>query len=874
MPETKNQDNPPKNTGEKPFDEKKLYFSFLPERFGLFSGSLMRLLFSRIGLSPEQAETIRHLPEDAIIVYCVKHRTLFELLFYNIRYKKENLPHTHFTFGFGGVFTQPVFRVISTIWRKIRYFFKTFSFPDPYRDGTYRQALLNGAAAMLPLIGERAFTHRFIKAKPDPIQFLVELQASINRPVYIVPHVMFFSHTAQHSRMTVVDILFGTKEKPKLIRRLFTLLQKPKSVFVEIGDPVHVADFVRRHPVNQYAGDHQAVFLRQDLILRINRIRQSITGPLLKTKIELKESILTSSPLREYMDHYSKTRNTSIYKTHRKADGYLDEIAANYNNKMIAVYSPILTFIFHTMYEGVSVNQDMIGRLKAMSRKAPLILIPCHKSHIDYLILSYLLYHNNMPCPHVAAGRNLSFWPMGPLFRAGGAFFLRRTFKGALLYAKVFSSYVHKLLEEGYNVEYFIEGGRSRTGKLLMPKMGLMNILFSALINGACEDLILVPIFLGYDQVLEEDAYLHELEGGKKEPESVSQIIRARKFLKKRYGKIYIRFHEPISVQDYVAKTGNTIEALSPRDQNEMVNDLSFRVVSAIDRITVVTPHALVASSILNCAKTRFSFESLWENIQTYMNFLTFQGATLTDTLVMDAFGAVRHVTETYLSRKFILQISGDEKNVDLTEAQFQVNIGKRPILNYYTNTCASQFMAPAVGALSILKKDAFQFCSSDLYEDFEFLTEFLRFEFCFDPDHNREYHVRKSIKAFIDQAILMPHPTMPDTYNITSAGLRKLILFAGFLTTYLESYWIVLQYILKTESITENAKEHLKRIMALGGKMFRKEMVERKESLSGMNFKNGLTYFKSHGIKGAKDRERIEFYLETIKTYLKFAPR
>ncbi|MCJ7830257.1 MAG: glycerol-3-phosphate acyltransferase, partial [Desulfobacterales bacterium] len=205
----------------------------------------------------------------------------------------------------------------------------------------------------------------------------------------------------------------------------------------------------------------------------------------------------------------------------------------------------MVRWVIKSMFDGVMVNDEMLARLKTMSLRGPLILVPCHKSHMDYLILSYVLYQNNLPCPLVAAGTNLSFWPIGPLFRGGGAFFIRRSFRGAVLYSKVFTEYIEKLLEEGFNIEFFIEGGRSRTGKLIMPKLGLLSILLNGMKSGACEDLIFAPIYIGYDQVLEDSAYLEELEGGQKKPESFWQGLKARKFLKKRYGKIYLQFQEP-----------------------------------------------------------------------------------------------------------------------------------------------------------------------------------------------------------------------------------------------------------------------------------------------------------------------------------------
>jgi glycerol-3-phosphate O-acyltransferase len=288
------------------------------------------------------------------------------------------------------------------------------------------------------------------------------------------------------------------------------------------------------------------------------------------------------------------------------------------------------------MFDGTIVNNEILNRAKAMALKGPLIFIPSHKSHIDYLILSYLLYNNNMPCPHVAAGKNLSFWPIGPLFRAGGAFFLRRSFRGAALYAKVFAEYIHKLLEEGFNIELFIEGGRSRTGKLLMPKLGLLSILINAYRSGACDDMILVPTYIGYDRILEEKSYLHELEGGKKESESLFQVIRARKFLKKRYGKIYIQFHEPISMHNLLVERGTPIADMKPKEQNALVRDLGYQITNAINRVTVVTPHALVAGAMLNSSKNRFVYDRLQWTIDTYLTYLGTTRAQLSDSFLID----------------------------------------------------------------------------------------------------------------------------------------------------------------------------------------------------------------------------------------------
>jgi glycerol-3-phosphate O-acyltransferase len=569
------------------------------------------------------------------------------------------------------------------------------------------------------------------------------------------------------------------------------------------------------------------------------------------------------------MDTYSKNRNIPIHEVRKKADGYIDEIAAGYNPAYIKFFSAIVGWILRSMFDGVAVNNNALGKVKRLALKGPLVLIPCHKSHIDYLILSYLLYHNNMPVPLVAAGKNLSFWPMGPLFRSGGAFFIRRSFRGAVLYSKVFAEYIHKLLQEGYNIEQFIEGGRSRTGKLLMPKLGLLSIILNAFKNGACEDMIIVPIYIGYDRVLEEKSYLQELEGGKKEPETLKGVIKARKFLARRYGKIYIQFSDPLSMNELLDNLGTPLNQMKPKEQNALCRNLGYRIINAINQSAVVTAYGLVASAILNCDRERFSYDQIMSIVETYIRHLDTQDAKLADTLILDQVHAVEQALDAFVQRKFIEPVSKD-KSIPHHERNYLVNAAKRPSLEYYKNNCIAFFIPAAFTALSILEKDAFQFSAAELHADYRFLQNFFKFEFAYDLDQSPEFKVRKSIKAFIDDAILMPHQTIPDTYNVTSSGFRKLRLFSIFLKTYFESYWIVLSFLQNNSKNSIKAKDRLKKILSNGNRMYKRHEIVLPEALSKVSFQNAVDYFASKGVKGSDDSEEIKFYAEAIQKSLK----
>jgi glycerol-3-phosphate O-acyltransferase len=840
----------------------------LPTHTGWVSTWLRRRFFSGIVIKPDQLEVVRQLPKDALLVYATKYKSKFDFLFYHSRYGQLRLPTPEIGLGYTVWVWQPLMRIFRILLAGLEHLMEAHKPRDPYRSGHIRAQLENGKAAFVSLVEDKGFYRRFVKSKDDPIQYLLSIQKEMQRPIFIVPHLMFFGKRPLPSIPSLTDLLFGSEQHPGRLRRLVTLFRSPGKVFVELSEPLDLKRFIE-HPDNLGRSlEYQSLRLRRQLLRQFNRHRQTITGPVLKTSEELKESILAGDRLRAFMEQYAQNRKEPIYKVRKEAAGYLDEIAAAYKPLMIRVLDVIVGWITSTMFDGAVVDEKGLARLKAMSQRGPLVLIPCHKSHIDYLILSYVLYHHNMPCPQIAAGKNLSFWPLGPIFRAGGAFFIRRTFRGAVLYSRVFGEYIHKLLEEGYNIEQFIEGGRSRTGKLLIPKLGLLSILINAYKNGACEDMIMAPVYIGYDRVIEEQAYLHEMEGGKKEPENFKQVVRARKFLKKRYGKIYINFSAPISMNELLESYPSSLADMPAKDQNTLIRNLGWRVINAIDRVTVVTPHSLVAAAILNAPGQRFTLADILAIVDAYIHVLVSQKAHLADTLAFDQAHAVRHAFDTFIQRKFIERVSED-KEAPYEEAVFATVENKRTLLEYYKNNSIGYFVPAILVAMAILERDAFQFTAADLHTHYAFIQDFFKYEFAFNIDRGNEYFVRKVIKTFIDDAILMPHQSLPDTYNLTSAGYRKVKLFADYLKPYFEAYWVVLGYFKRYARNAMDSKERLKKIQSMGNRMYKRKEIERPEALLKINFNNGIEFFTTHKVKGSEDEAQLAHYENLIQRQL-----
>ncbi|MCD6223980.1 MAG: hypothetical protein J7K32_00400, partial [Deltaproteobacteria bacterium] len=307
------------------------YLCAIPERTGFLSSLALKLFFSGIKIDKDQYSVLRKIPENSIVVYVNKYKSYFEYLFYYTRYKQAGLRFPAIGFGYKVIIWQPVNRLFKIILAFIDYLLHEKAFPNPYKSGYIKDELVNGRSALLSLVEKKGFYKRFVKAKSDPVHYLIEMQVSIDRPIYLVPQLIFFSKKPPKSHPTFLDILFGTKEKPGKIRRLAAMLNNKNRPFVEISEPVNLNSFIKLTENRDLSIDQMAILLRRQLMRRINRHRQSITGPVQKSKQELKESLLTGERLQAFMTQYAAKHSQEIWDVHKQADSHIEEIAARYN---------------------------------------------------------------------------------------------------------------------------------------------------------------------------------------------------------------------------------------------------------------------------------------------------------------------------------------------------------------------------------------------------------------------------------------------------------------------------------------------------------------------------------------------------------------
>lgn len=275
------------------------------------------------------------------------------------------------------------------------------------------------------------------------------------------------------------------------------------------------------------------------------------------------------------------------------------------------VCTNLLTRAYH---QGVHVSRAEVARLKEVAarcaaKKQSIIFLPRHTSHADYVALQLICYRLGITLPVVVAGDNLNFPLVGPFLQACGAMWIRRSFSISSdpLYTTIVQSYLDTMLQQGYNLECFVEGGRSRTGKLLGPKFGILSFMLDSVISGRVEDAYICPVSTQYDKVLEVDAYVNEMLGQPKKKENLQDFLSSSSALSLKLGSCHVRFSEPWSLKEFIESQKARPSHLenedrtnsSSADRTRILRTLGYKVLSDINNVAVIMPTALVGTVLL-----------------------------------------------------------------------------------------------------------------------------------------------------------------------------------------------------------------------------------------------------------------------------------
>ncbi len=405
------------------------------------------------------------------------------------------------------------------------------------------------------------------------------------------------------------------------LRRLFSTMVNGGNTFVQFGKPISLRKLAEENLGAARTLRKASRILR----VKLGQSRTAAIGPDLSHRRTVIDGILLSPSVEKAIDDQARADKSSTYKAWKKARKFAHEIAADYSYTFVRMASMALSWFWNQIYDGVDIKN--FHDLQNVAPDHEVIYVPCHRSHIDYLLLSYVLYHRGLVPPHIAAGINLNLPLVGRLVRKGGGFYLRRSFRSQKLYAAVFNEYFSRILTQGTSVEYFIEGTRSRTGRLLHPKAGMLSMTVRSYLRTPTRPVVFQPIYIGYERLVEGQSYTAELSGATKKTESLLDLFKIFGILRKRYGRVHVSFAEPILLDKLLEEhepnwREHSGKSTKPPFFNALVDQLGIKIMTGMNQAAHVNAINLLAVILLPTPKHALGRAELQGQLDLYLGLL------------------------------------------------------------------------------------------------------------------------------------------------------------------------------------------------------------------------------------------------------------
>ena len=825
------------------------YSSMLTGRFGFLLNLLFRLLFRRVEIAESDRHEIQRAAERGAICYVTRSRSRLEYLLLSFKLRQEGLPFPQFCHYLSVWLWQPWTETLRRIVGVTVSLFERHGYPNPYQNGFVRELIQRRAPTLLPLHHFAGLPWRFSRRHQDPLEELLVLRREIGQPIIMAPVVIVYGRRPDKDHKSLIDLIAGPPDNPGRWRRLFRFLLNRKNISINVAEPVELLELEAmanmRVPMMAERLPETAYHIRQACLDRIEAERRVVLGPARKSRLEIIEQVLHEKSFVAALLEYGKANDKPFIETRRRARRYLEEMAGDFRPGTIFLLRWLLDRLLKKVYTGIEVDAAGLEKVRRVARRMPVVFMPCHKSHIDYLLLDYILFNHRFSLPLTASGINLNFWPVGWLFRGAGAFFIRRSFRGKRIYSLCLTRYLAAVLREGLSLTFFVEGGRSRVGKLLVPKTGFLQYLLDAVAASSRRDIAFVPVSIGYEKIFEESFYTKEAAGRPNEGETLRSMLRHRGLVGRSQGRTWIDFAEPITLQEILAERRL---AGVPRDE-EGVRDLATRIaqraVFDINELQPVTPYAIAAEALLAGTRRGAPGPVVTERYALLDDFLR-TGATKMTSRRGDAAATVLAILNAMVAAKVLGRQEGEADD----EPFYFLDEGKRLALSIYANTVVPHHQYVSLLSLALLgAKETKTY--RDLLADFRFLARLMARELVLGQQPERsvdddERDFAAAWRLFRERDWI---ETADAGFALTMTGRSAAETFAAMVAAYVESYGLAAHALLgrKAEHFTE--KEFVKSTMAKGQRAVGVGEIQHPEAVHKVLLENALRLFVDLGL-------------------------
>ncbi len=616
------------------------------------------------------------------------------------------------------------------------------------------------------------------KQAPFLQNLLQALQQSGDLDIQVVVVSVFWGRPLAKQKHWLQVLFADTWAVAGRIRKFFTLLLHGRNTRLIFSKPLEFRSIAKRC--------NQSPEQIHDLLLsRLTRQREATFGPQVTSRKVLMNEVLQMPGTLKAIEDAVIHQKISVKKARKKAMGYCREIFADCTQLTIEIMLRLLRFFWRRFYAGIDAYN--LDSLKQTALTHQLVYLPCHRSHVDYLLLSYVIYNENLAIPYIAAGNNLDVPIIGRILRGGGAFFIRRSFKDNPLYSSVMKAYVDQLVALGVPLEYFIEGGRSRTGRMLKPKLGMLDMTIQAFIRSQSRPLAFIPTYIGYEKLIEGKSYIGELYGEKKKNESLSGALGSIFRLKGHFGRVTISFGDPIMLTDLLDQAApewhqraHEIEQ-KPEWYWQAVKTLSKRAMTGINRACVINPINLIATLMLATSRQSIDMQELIQQ----SNFLVELIRSIPSNSSIRINGTVDAVQIERIAQQGLLHIRKHALgNVIYLEP------GNSASMSYYRNNSLHTLIMPALIACCFVSKR--QMTMTGLMKITRFLYPFLKSELHLEwSDGDLQELVTGILAGMVEQHLLAKSKAGYKRPDRSDRSYLLLMRFAMIVQPIFERYYL-----------------------------------------------------------------------------------
>jgi len=758
--------------------------SAMAPRFNLFFRLFARRFFSHVELPPEQVARLRELEDEGAVVYVMRYASRLDYFLMNELFRRHGLRLSGFANGIHFYYYWPLFEALRRGLRRVAGLRRLSLRADRGEGLDYARNLVRAGQSIF-LFLRTARVRSWFRGRREAVELgrgdldvveeVVRSSWKADRPVAVVPVALFWRKGPRAERR-YLNLAYGSGQRPSDLAKIASFLANYRGLCVKMGEPIDLRRFIEEH-----RGEGPVTVtrkIRRSIMLYLYREEKVVAGPTLRPRHRVEEEVLSDPRLRAAMEAWARSSGRSVEAAEELARRIVREIAADMNSTFLAALNLIATWVFRRMFAAIEVRG--IEKVADYARRHPVLLAPNHRSYFDFLILSWLFYNRHLVPPHILARENMAFGPFGFIFRRAGAFFLRRNVDGPL-YKDVFRAYVAYLVREGFTQEFFIEGGRSRTGKTLAPRLGFLSWNVDAFVRGHRRDLFVVPIAITYERLVEEGAMIEELEGAEKKDESVLGLVRARKYLQRRFGSVFVNFGEPISLAEFLGPrrallargSGPEVE----EERRRVVGELGMRIVERINWATAVNATSVAACAILGDDRRGLFRDELVARMREIVDLLRLEDAPFTPALARDL-GDFRE-SIAFLLRSDLLRALSDERGEIL-----YFDESRRRALDFYRNSILHYLVTPSFLARGILRDRS----EKELREDLGFWLDLLELEFFVPRGEVLAAHVDAFVDAFERNGLAERED---GRLRATELGRRSFRFLAAQTLAILESYYV-----------------------------------------------------------------------------------